>query len=79
MITCDEVIDAEETKTVTTNFNEKNAICKTKNFYISLAFLLITILLLIAVCIYCYLIKYKPKQKYLLPYCITNDKLIKDK
>ena len=79
MTTCDEVIGAEETKTVTTNFNEKNAICKTKNFYISLAFLLITIVLLIAACIYCYLIKYKPKQKHLLPYCIANDKLIKDK
>ena len=39
----------EETKTVTTNFNEKNAICKTKNVYILLAFLLITITLLIAV------------------------------
>ena len=33
---CDEIIDAE-TKTVTTNFNEKNAICKTKKimFYFS--------------------------------------------
>ena len=34
------------------------AIFKTQNFYISLAFLLITIALLIAVSIYCYLIKY---------------------
>ena len=35
----------------------KNIICKTKNFYILLA-------LLIAVSIYCYLIKYKAKQKH---------------
>ena len=32
--------------------------CKTQNFYILLAFLLIAIVLLIAVSIYCYLIKY---------------------
>ena len=47
-MTCDKIFE-EETKTVTTNFNEKNAICKTKNVYILLAFLLITITLLIAV------------------------------
>ena len=41
VVTCDEII--EETKTVKTNFNEKNIICKTKNFYILLTFLLITI------------------------------------
>ena len=40
------------------NFNEKKATCKVQNFYILLAFLLITIALLIAVSIYCYLIKY---------------------
>ena len=51
VITYDEII--EETKTVTTNFNEKNEICKTKNFHILLAFLLITTALLIAVSIYC--------------------------
>ena len=59
VITCDENI--EETKTVTTYFHEKNAICKTKKFYILLAFLLITITFLIAVSIYLYLIKYKSK------------------
>ena len=85
MITCDEIIDAkaesynEKTKSVTTSFNENNAICKTKNFYILLVFLLITILLLIAVRIYRYLIKYKSKQKHLLSYYVTNDKLINDK
>ena len=39
VITCDEIIDAVETKTVTTNFNEKNIICETKSFYILLVFL----------------------------------------
>ena len=38
VIRCDEVIDTEKTKTAATNFNEKNAVCKTKNFYILLAF-----------------------------------------
>ena len=60
----DENIDAgswlndEETKA---NFNEKNANCKMPNFYILLAFSLITIALLIAVSIYYYLIKYQAK------------------
>ena len=59
MIMCDEIKDAdaepkkydeaksnnEETKTVRTNFNEKNVACKTQNFYILFAFLLITITL----------------------------------
>ena len=79
MITDDEIIDAEAklySRTVQTSFNEKNAICKTKHFYILLAFLLIAIVLLIAFSVYCYLIKYKSKQKYLLPYDFTNDKLI---
>ena len=52
VITCDEVIESynEETKTVPTNLI-KNATGKTKNFYNLLAFLLITIALLIAVSI----------------------------
>ena len=56
----DEIIESydEEIKTIPTNFNEKKAICKKQNFYILLAFLLITIALLIAVSIYCCLIKY---------------------
>ena len=53
-IMCDEII--EETKTIPTNFNEKNISCKIQNFYILLSFLLITIALLIAVSIYYYLI-----------------------
>ena len=67
-IICDEIIDVKET-----NFNKKNIICKTQNFYILLAFLLITIALLIAVSIYCYLIKYQ--RKHLLLCHNTNNKL----
>ena len=75
VITCDKIIDAKEAKTVTANFNEKNETNKTKNLYILLAFSLITIALLIAVTIYCYLIKYKPKQKHLLSFHVTNNEL----
>ena len=72
-IVCDEVIETynEEIKTIPTNFNEKTATCKTKNFYILLAFLLITIALMIAISIYCYLIKYRTKQ--LLRFHYTNN------
>ena len=56
----DEVIDSYEEKT---NFNEKKPILKTQNFYILLVFLLITIALLIAFSIYCYLIKYWANKK----------------
>ena len=58
-IICDEVIDADsklspkdddgEIKTIPTNSNEKKVACKTQNFYILLAVLLIIIVLLIAV------------------------------
>ena len=91
VIICDEVIDVdvdaeakscdkakcnnEETKTVPTNFIEKNITYKIQNFYISLAFLLITIALLIAVSICCYMIKYRGKQKHLLAFQFTNNKL----
>ena len=77
VIMCDEVTESydKETKTIPTNFIEKKAICKTQNFYILRAFLLITIALLIAVSIYCYLIKYQSKQKHLLPFHFTNNKL----
>ena len=44
----------------------QKVVCETQNFYILLAFLLITIALLIAVSIYCYLIKYWAKPKHLL-------------
>ena len=65
----------EQTKAMPTNFNEKKATCKTQNLYILLAFLLITIVLLIAVRICCYLIKYWAKQKHLLSFHVTNNKL----
>ena len=76
-IMCDEIIESynEETKTIPTNFNEKKANCKMQNFYILLAFLLITIALLIAVSIYCYLIQYRAKEKHLLPFHDTNNEL----
>ena len=56
----DEIIESYKEET---NVNEKKATCKTQNFYILLAFLLITIALLIAVSIYFYLIKYRARQK----------------
>ena len=56
----------EEIKTIPTNLNKKKVTCKMQSFYILLAFLLITIALLIAVSIYCYLIKYQ--RKHLLPF-----------
>ena len=69
----------EETKTVTTNFNGKNVVCKTKNVYTLLILLLITIVLFIAASIYCYLLNFKSKEKHLLPYYVINDKLINDR
>ena len=68
MITWDEIIEVEaklydeKTKTVITNFSEKNATRKIKNLYVLLSLLLITLLLLVAI-IYCCLIKYRVKQK----------------
>ena len=47
----------EEIKPIPINFNEKNITCKTQNSYVLLAFLLITTKFLIAVSIYCCLIK----------------------
>ena len=72
-IICDEVIESydEEIKTIPTNFNEKNITCKGQNFYILLFFLLIDIAFvsycITTVSIYCYLKKYKAKQKNSLP------------
>ena len=56
-ITCDEIIESynEETKSILTNFDERKATSKTQNLYILLAFLLITIALLIAISIYCFI------------------------
>ena len=55
VIMCGEI--TEETKTVPTNSNEKNITCEIQNFFILIAFLLITIALLMQLH-YCYLIKY---------------------
>ena len=55
----------------------KNCNLWKKSFDILLAFLLIAIALLIAVSIYYYLIKFKAKQKHLLPFYVTNTKLKK--
>ena len=70
VITCDEILEPydDETRIVPTNFNEKKVACKTENVYILLTFLLIAIALLIAVTIYCYLIKHQVKQKHLLSF-----------
>ena len=67
----DEII--EGTKIIPIKFNEKKQLVK--NFHILLAYSLITIALLKAVSIYCYLIKYWAKQKHLLPFHITNKEL----
>ena len=73
VITCNEII--EETKTVITNFNETNAIFKTKTILYFTGFFIHCITLSIAVSIYCYLIKNRTKQKHLLPLHVTNNKL----
>ena len=77
VIACDDIIQSydKETKTIPANFNEKKATCKTQNLYILLTFLLITIALLIAVNIYRYLIKCRAKQKHLLTFHVTYNKL----
>ena len=64
----DEVIRSydKKIKTIPSNFNGKKVTCKTQSFYVLLAFLKITILLLIFGSIYCYLIKYQAKN--LLPF-----------
>ena len=82
-IICDEVIESyaklslkdndEETKR---KFNEEKSESKAQNFYILLVFLLITIALLIAVSIYCYLIKYRAKQRHLLQFHDTKLKQV---
>ena len=75
VITCGEV--RETTKAVSTNFNEKKSkLQNKKNLYFT-CFLSITIALLIAVRICCYLIKYKAKRNNLLSYYVTNNKLNK--
>ena len=57
-ITCNEVIESYDKET---NFNEKKGTCKMQKFYILLTFFKITIASLIAVSIYCYMVKYRAK------------------
>ena len=73
-ITCDEVIESHDEKTITipTNFNEKKQPLKRK---LLLLFLLVTIALLITVIIYGYVIKYQAKQKHLLSNHFTDNEL----
>ena len=72
MITCQEIIDTEEAKNIL-----KNVICEAAtSLYVLLAFPLITIALLIKISIEFCLIKYKVKQKHLLPYYVTIENLI---
>ena len=73
VIMCDEITEEKAPKT----FNGRKAAFKTQNFYILLAFLLITVALLIVASISCYLIKYRAKQKRLLPFHVTNNELKK--
>ena len=47
---------------------KKKKPCETQSFNVLLTVLLITIALLIAVNIYCYMIKYRAKQKHLFPF-----------
>ena len=78
VITCDKNIDTyteaksceEETKTVKANFNESKLTCTMQSFYVLSILLWTNIALLIAVSIYCYLIKYK------LPFHVTNNELL---
>ena len=74
-IICDEVrdVDVEAKLNDETNLNDNKETWKMQNCYILFAFLLISIVLLIAVSISCYLIKYQAKQ--LLPFHHTNNKL----
>ena len=69
---CDEIKESYDEET---HFNEKEATCKTQNFYILLSFLLITVTFLTANSIYCYLIKYRAKGKHLLPFNFKNSEL----
>ena len=68
-ITCDEIIESYNEER---NFDEKKQPVNRKISIFLLAFLLISIALLIAVSIYCHLIKYQAKT---LPFHVTNNKL----
>ena len=63
------------TKAIPRNFNKKEANYKIVNFCILPTFLLTLVFLLIIVSIYCYHMKHWSKQKHVLQYHITNNKL----
>ena len=67
-IISDSTIMSDEIIEVPTNLNEKKKKkknCKLQKIYILLAFLLITIALLIVASIYCYVVRFLAKQKHL--------------
>ena len=76
VITCDEIIKTTKISSTET-FSSRAFPTKeiSTNFYILLAFLSMTIALFIVVSIYCYLVKYRKKQKHLLPYHVTTNEL----
>ena len=55
------------------NYNNKKETCKTQKFYNLLMLLLIFIILLIAVTIYCYLMKYRANWKHLVVFQDKNN------
>ena len=70
VITCREIVDAEaeansydKEKKLLQQILIKKSICRKENIYVLLAFLLITIQLLISDSSYCYIIKYQAKKK----------------
>ena len=68
-IISDEVVESYD---VETNFNKKKQLLLNLNFWVLLAFFLITRALLKAVSIYCYLIKFWANRYYHLTWQITN-------
>ena len=68
VIMCNDIIDAEERKTIPKILSKK--------FLYLISLLPFYLALLTAFSIYFCLIKYKAKQRHLLPYYLTNDKLI---
>ena len=76
VIMCDEIIDAlaksYDDTAKSTSTKTVPAESTSTNFYILLTFLLITIALFIAISVYCCFIKYRVKQKHLLPYDDTS-------
>ena len=76
VITCDRIIELYDTmkkQKLLKSYNNKKETCKTQKFYNLLTFLLIFIILLIAVSIYCYLMKYRAKWKYLVAFQDRNN------